>query len=333
MNNHNTLSIDEAKFLKTSKKLLTHLNEEHSTHFKLSQIQEILAQSLGYRNLHDLQKVFSDPSSTQAFQEKSPILSHDIFYNITAEQSIHIIVNLMESTGGGDMWRGRAISLISVVIRALVYMREEKEILLNSAVIREYLILDNLIKLFKTRRDFPDVLRNDLRSYLLSLPGFQESAPKQSDTVMEQHGYLQMQFLTPLGKLQTIENNNFIIADSSWFILENRNKVISASGGSNKKTTYDTETYQTLEINPLLLDFDFLEDTWLAMPEYQDWVESLHRKKQLKEIKLSDLLVYVTTIISPTKSHKMYLVLNSILDNYSVASHISKQITEKLNKK
>ena len=46
---------------------------------------------------------------------------------------------------------------------------------------------------------------------------------------------------------------------------------------------------------------------------------------------MSDLLIYATTIISPVKSHKIYLILNSILDNYYIASQISTQICAKLN--
>lgn len=113
-----------------------------------------------------------------------------------------LMVGLMDGgDGGGDMWKGRAISLISAIMMALVYMRDAKELLLDVDAIREYLILDNIIKLFKTRRDFPNHIRAALRAYLVSLPGFQESAPKQNDTVMEQHGYLQMQFTKLLGSL------------------------------------------------------------------------------------------------------------------------------------
>lgn len=113
-----------------------------------------------------------------------------------------LLVSLMDDGGGGgDMWKGRAISLISAIMMALVYMRDAKELLLDVDQIREYLILDNIIKLYKTRRDFPNHIRAALRAYLVSLPGFQESAPKQNDTVMEQHGYLQMQFTKLLGSL------------------------------------------------------------------------------------------------------------------------------------
>ena len=112
-----------------------------------------------------------------------------------------LLVSLMDDSGGdGGMWKGRAISLVSAIMMALVYLREQKEILLDVDVIREYLILDNIIKLYK-RRDLPTHIRQALKAYLVSLPGFQETAPKQGETTLEQHGYLQMQFTKLLGSL------------------------------------------------------------------------------------------------------------------------------------
>lgn len=112
-----------------------------------------------------------------------------------------LLVSLMDDGGGGgDMWKGRAISLISAIMMALVYMRDNGEILLDVDIIREYLILETIIKM-NARSDFPPHIKAALRGYLVSLPGFQDGAPKQNDTVMEQHGYLQMQFTKLLGSL------------------------------------------------------------------------------------------------------------------------------------
>lgn len=112
-----------------------------------------------------------------------------------------LLVSLMDDGGGGgDMWKGRAISLISAIMMALVFMRDNGEILLDVDIIREYLILDTIIKMNK-RKDFPPHIKAALRGYLVSLPGFQEGANKQGETVLEQHGYLQMQFTKLLGSL------------------------------------------------------------------------------------------------------------------------------------
>lgn len=112
-----------------------------------------------------------------------------------------LLVSLMDDSGGGDMWKGRAISLISAIMMSLTFLRDIKEILLDVDAIREHLILDNIIKLHKTRRDLPVHIRNALRAYLVSIPGFVMDAKAQNETVLEQHGYLQMQFTKLLGSL------------------------------------------------------------------------------------------------------------------------------------
>lgn len=312
---NNFISIDEVKFLKTSKKLLHYLSTEHSLNIKPSQIQEALAQSLGYRNVNDLQKIFVGKLDAKPIVLIESIPKPDIFDNLELDQAIQIITILMNEKGG-NMWQNKAISFISVVLKALMHMQKEKELILDSEAISEYLILDNINKLYKIRRDFPEDIRQELRSYLLSLPGYQESVFNQSNTVIDYHGNLQMQFFSVLNMLKKIEENNFLIADKRWFIL-NEEK----SNNSNQ-----TEKYFTLAISPTLENFDFLKDSWLAIPEYENWIISLINNNTLEEIRVSDLLVYVTTIISPSNRHSLSLLLINILENYSIYSKISKQI-------
>lgn len=112
-----------------------------------------------------------------------------------------LLVGLMDEAGGdGAMWKGRAISLISAIMLALVWMRDHAGLLLDVDQIREHLVLDNIQTLSK-RRDLPNNAKKAISAYLKSLPGYVEGAPKQSETVTDQHGYLQMQFTRILGSL------------------------------------------------------------------------------------------------------------------------------------
>lgn len=112
-----------------------------------------------------------------------------------------LLVGLMDEAGGdGGMWKGRAISLISAIMLALVWMRDNTGLLLDVDQIREHLVLDNIQTLAK-RRDLPHNAKKSISAYLKSLPGYVEGAPKQSETVTDQHGYLQMQFTRILGSL------------------------------------------------------------------------------------------------------------------------------------
>lgn len=112
-----------------------------------------------------------------------------------------LVVGLMDESGGDNaMWKGRAISLISAIMMALCWMRDNTGLLLDVEVIRDYLLLENIQKLSK-RRDLPPNVIQSVRAYLRSLPGYVELAPKQSETVLDQHGYLQMQFTKIMGSL------------------------------------------------------------------------------------------------------------------------------------
>lgn len=112
-----------------------------------------------------------------------------------------LLVGLMDEAGGDNaMWKGRAISLISSIMLALVHLRENDGLLMGVEVIRDHLLLEKIQQLSK-RRDLPTHILQSLKAYLRSLPGYQENAPKQSETVMDQHGYLQMQFTRILGSL------------------------------------------------------------------------------------------------------------------------------------
>lgn len=114
-----------------------------------------------------------------------------------------LIVGLMGSNNGGDdMWKGRAISLVSSVMRALVWKRDYEYFLLDVEKLRDSLVLKEIYKLSQSPT-LPQKIKNSLNAYLLSLPGYKDTTKieEQTDTVMEQHGYLQMQFTRVLSSL------------------------------------------------------------------------------------------------------------------------------------
>jgi len=137
----------------------------------------------------------SGPQETKASNTLNPFIVG------SAAGLTELLVGLMDEAGGDNaMWKGRAISLISAIMLALVHMRDHDGLLLGVEVIRDYILLENIQKLSK-QRDLPAHILQSIKSYLRSLPGYQENAPKQSETVIDQHGYLQMQFTRILGSL------------------------------------------------------------------------------------------------------------------------------------
>jgi intracellular multiplication protein IcmO len=120
----------------------------------------------------------------------------------------NMVVSLMDEVGGdGAMWKGRATAMFTGVMRALTWLRDENRIDLNVAEIRDHLNLKRIIDLADEKKypDLPAHIRHNVRSYLTSLPGYQEEKLyKQGQTTLDQHGYLEMQFTRVLGSLADV---------------------------------------------------------------------------------------------------------------------------------
>lgn len=135
------------------------------------------------------------------------ITAQAFFLQADAHSITDFLMQMMAETGEDNaMWKHRAISLISAVVLALVHVREHEGLHIDGSVIGEYLNLEKMQQLSK-HHDLPQHVLQSLKAYLRSLPGYQENAPKQSETVVELHGYLQMQFTRILKLLENQQKN------------------------------------------------------------------------------------------------------------------------------
>lgn len=76
---------------------------------------------------------------------------------------------------------------INIILKEITkFQYENKEITDNFIDYLSYTTVDGLIKIYKTRRDFPDYIRREIFLFLQSI-GFVESYPKQSDDVIEKY--------------------------------------------------------------------------------------------------------------------------------------------------
>lgn len=323
----NNIQVNEEQFKKIAKKLQKNLLDKHLFNLKLAESQELLAQALGHRNLFSLQQFFNTKEA------KDSIKKDVVFQSLAVEQCIMVFINLMVEQEN-NMWKGRAISLISAVMMALCYMRDNEGLVLEIEVIRENFMLESIIKLNK-KIDLPPNVKRVIHSYLISLPGFKENTSKQSETVLEQHSYLQMQCFNVLEVLDKIDTNDFIIADKSWFFTDKRVKQVPATGSKSsfgEKIPDTTVVVEDVFPKNAIEEIELIENSWLSMYQYQNWVIPLFRQNKLGTIRVSDLLHYTTTIICPNKKGEMLILLNSILHNYFLASAISKKIYEVIKK-
>lgn len=147
---------------------------------------------------------------------RAPSNTMNPFSSGSASYLTNMLVSLMpEAEGDNAMWKERAVSLIGSLMPALTWKRDNQDIPTSVSTIREYLALNNVIRLSRDQA-LPEKIRGSIRGYLDTLPGYVDAAfddngrekPAGPDTPMvdtttprQQHGYLAMQFTRSLQSL------------------------------------------------------------------------------------------------------------------------------------
>ncbi len=147
---------------------------------------------------------------------QAPSNTMNPFSSGSASYLTNMLVSLMPESGGDNaMWKERAVSLVGSMMPALTWKRDHQEIPLSVGTLRDYLSLNNIIKLARDEI-VPAEIRTGLVSYLDTLPGFIHEAyddegkvkppgpdtPQyNTETASQQHGYLAMQFTRSLQSL------------------------------------------------------------------------------------------------------------------------------------
>lgn len=154
-------------------------------------------------------------------------------------QLMNLVVSLMGDAGkGNDMWKARAMSLVTAEMKALVELRDSGEILLNVQTIRDFLFLGKgfdkamlknrkiakiedvpeeawsemrtragLIELYlrALKGEFSEATKLAMKAFFDTLPGFSVekalNGEPQDGKCNEQYGFLSMQLTKPLGSL------------------------------------------------------------------------------------------------------------------------------------
>lgn len=154
-------------------------------------------------------------------QEKRLSNTMNPFAHGSSSMLSQLIVSLMDSGSSGspdaDMWKGRAITFVEALMKALVYMRDQGYLLLDANTIRNYfglpriesLVLDKLLVRDNLEpvniSDAPDIVIEPIKNYLINLPGYDMNRKgKQVSQVLEQHGFITMQLTRVFGSLADV---------------------------------------------------------------------------------------------------------------------------------
>ncbi len=147
---------------------------------------------------------------------KAPSNSMNPFSSGSASYLTNMLVSLMpDAEGDNAMWKERAVALVGTIMPALTWKRDNQDVPLNVTTIRQFLQLNNIIKLSREEA-LPDHLAAGVKGYLETLPGYNDAAwddegkekpaspgqpPIDQTTAHQQHGYLSMQFTRSLQSL------------------------------------------------------------------------------------------------------------------------------------
>ncbi len=147
---------------------------------------------------------------------QAPSNTMNPFSSGSASYLTNMLVSLMPESGGDNaMWKERAVSLVGAMMPVLTWKRDNQEIPMSVRTIRDYLSLNNVIKLARDDT-VPAEIRSGMTGYLDTLPGFigeayddegkvkppgPDTPQYNTETASQQHGYLAMQFTRSLQSL------------------------------------------------------------------------------------------------------------------------------------
>jgi hypothetical protein len=197
--------------------------------------QEVFRQAKAYNREDDVIVVNYMTGSLDVFGPQENKLSNTMnpFSYGSSGSLTELFYSMLDNSidkSGEHTWRGRAIGLISTVMMALVYMRDNENFNLNVSSIRHYLGFSTLNELFKTRTDFPSHIQEAFWEYCRNMPAFNKKVKIQDQDFMDQHGFLQMQLIRVLGFLEDsygyIFNTNLGEVDYRDLIANNRILVV-----------------------------------------------------------------------------------------------------------
>lgn len=168
----NSISIDQKSFKRIAKRLKKEISglEDNAG---LMKVQEIMAQSLGFRNAYELEQYFTKNTQSDNIK-KNQERDYNPFKHASAGRIAEMMAYLIpkkEDNNADNFDRGRFISLISGVALALTFLRNNHGIELTSDKFKEALSFKNILALSQNEK-LPQPTISTLVGYLVSIPGF-----------------------------------------------------------------------------------------------------------------------------------------------------------------
>ena len=337
MQNTNAVFVDEKKFKKVAKNLLNKLNTIENQKFKLNSVQELLAESLGFRNYSECKKLLSvqNIGNIEQISGDNHIISENEneFKDKIRKMTIFQQKRMFKIQENGSEFKTYAASHIDPYIMSYLILANIHSNVVENERFRTYDLFKDKNKIYSISHLLDVLTKNDIKN--LSYNILEDISWY---TNLYQHKYL---FLNDLNKniessldeikfnlnnpsynnkttslylksLLNLEKNysNTLIYHSEWFKKEN-----------NSRSGY--------VYNDKITDNEHFYNSWLEMAEYKELVTNLLRIG-VNQMTLTDLLIFMAKTVDSAKIEKLLSIYKQLNKNIEIVSEISQIFMNKI---
>ena len=337
MQNTNAVFVDEKKFKKVAKNLLNKLNTIENQKFKLNSVQELLAESLGFRNYSECKKLLSVQNIENIEQISSDnqfiFENGNEFKDKIRKMTIFQQKRMFKIQENGSEFKTYAVSHIDPYIISYLILANIHSNVVENEKFRTYDLFKDKNKFYSishlldvlTKNDIINLsyeILEDISLYInvyqqkyLFLNDLNKNIESSLDEIkfnLNNPSYNNNTTSLYLKSLLNLEKNysNTLIYHSKWF-----QKDIDEPNGyfySNKIT-----------------DNEHFYNSWLEMAEYKELVTNLLRIG-INQMTLTDLLIFMAKTVDSAKIEKLLSIYKQLNKNIEIVSEISQIFMNKI---
>jgi len=304
----NHIAIDEVKFKKAAKKLLSKIKAEENTTFKLNNVQEMLAQSLGYRNLFELNEHFSKKSDYPTFAENKRNTDKYILQNLNYSETVRMLKILSLNNDFDHDYLSGFNKIVACLYLLSFLQKESPESLPDEEFYKQdfSLTYENIssnisdLFVFTMQKNIENIISKTPASFFETMPYFKDIVRDIGDQRMVSPA-MKKHFESVYQNLYYIQKYDFEIFHIEWLSVKDPND-------------YKFKNY--------LYSSPYFELSWLEMKSYNCIVIDSLRTHSNK-IMLSDLIFKIVKTINPQKRESLEYFYDQIMLNKNLAREIS----------
>lgn len=299
----NNLSINEVQFKKLSKKI--HKNIKNSPEkLSLMNIQEIIASSAGFNNLHSLTIFFNQEDKTI---EKNVLLKNNskTFLDIIGIDGLYDFYQYSFKSGEHSIY----------------YYVMKKLILIFKDTIKAHEGIESISTLNELYNRSKDYYLKNVENYTFNKFEKEYNIELLNFFNQKEDSHLFYFFKCMMRN----ENNNIILLNTTW-LTSNKIEVNEYTDSYTEKK----EIYYRF-MSPLF-DIPFFKNSWLYTQDFFDFVYKNYQGKENICITILDLINYINNTISPEMKSKYMELYSMLASNFDKVKVLSEKIENIVNK-